>query len=80
VITFDHFLIFRRVKEATIGAGQCAEKAVDTAFVVDENDPGFRVFMNRSRWTDIEAVRFIALEADDRTVIGLFEILDGSDS
>jgi hypothetical protein len=53
---------------------------MDTPFVVDGNDPGLRVFMNRSGWTDIETLGFIALDADDRTVVGLFEILDGSNS
>src|SRR4030042_1328645 len=76
-ITFDHFLIFMRVKEATIGAGQCAEKAADTLFVVDGNDSRLRIFMDRSGRTNIEAIGFITLDADDRTEIGFFKILDG---
>jgi hypothetical protein len=79
-ITFDHFLVFGRIKDATVGTGQSAEKASDASFVINRDNSCFRVFMDRSGRTDMQTVRVVALETDHWTVIGLFEVLDRPDS
>jgi hypothetical protein len=79
-IAFNHLPIFLGVENSAVGAGQGAEETTDTSFIIDGNDPRLRIFMDRSGRADMETVGVIALKADNRPVIGLFEILDRPDS
>jgi hypothetical protein len=79
-IAFNHLPIFLRVEDSAVGAGQGAKETADTSFIIDGDDPRFWILMNGSGRTDVETVRVIALKADNRPVIGLFEILDRPDS
>jgi hypothetical protein len=79
-IAFNHLPIFLGVENSAVGAGQGAEETADTSFIIDGDNPCCRILMNGSGRTDMETVRVIALKADNRSVIGLFEIFDRPDS
>jgi hypothetical protein len=79
-ITLYHLSIFLGVEDSAVGAGQGAEETANTSFIIDGNDPGLRIFLDRSGRADMQTVGVIALKADHRSVIGLFEVFDRSDS
>jgi hypothetical protein len=79
-IAFNHLPIFFGVEDSAVGAGQGAEETADTSFIIDGDNPRLPIFMDRSGRADMETVWVIALKADNRSVIGLFEILDRADS
>jgi hypothetical protein len=79
-IAFNHLPIFLGVENSAVGTGQRTKEAPHTSFIIDGDDPRPRIFLDRSGRADVKAVWVIALKADNRPIIGLFEILDRPDS